>query len=49
MMFLVTFALIFTGYPVAFTLGGTALLFGLVADLAGPFDLVLFRAMPDRA
>ena len=48
-MFLVTFALIFTGYPVAFTLGGTALLFGVVADLAGPFDLVLFRAMPDRA
>jgi len=48
-MFLGSFALIFTGYPVAFALGGTALLFGLVADLAGRFDLMMFRAMPDRA
>ena len=48
-MFLGAFALIFTGYPVAFALGGTALLFGLAADLAGRFDLMLFRAMPDRA
>ena len=48
-MFLGALALIFSGYPVAFALGGTALLFGLVADLAGHFDLMLFRAMPDRA
>ena len=48
-MFLGALALIFTGYPVAFALAGTALLFGLVADLTGHFDLVLFRAMPDRA
>jgi len=48
-MFLGALVLVFTGYPVAFALGGTALLFGLVADLTGHFDLVLFRAMPDRA
>ena len=48
-MFLGALALVFTGYPVAFALAGTALLFGLVADLTGHFDLVLFRAMPDRA
>ena len=48
-MFLGALALIFTGYPVAFALGGTALLFGLVANLTGHFDLILFRAMPDRA
>ena len=48
-MFLGALSLIFTGYPVAFALGGTALLFGLVANLTGHFDLILFRAMPDRA
>jgi tripartite ATP-independent transporter DctM subunit len=36
-MFGVVFALLLAGYPVALTLGGTALLFGLVGMVAGVF------------
>ncbi len=48
-MFIGALALIFTGYPVAFALGGTALTFALVASAVGHFDLILFTAMPERA
>ena len=37
--------LIFTGYPVAFALAGTALLFAVLGALAGDFDLVDFGYM----
>ena len=47
-MFLGTLVLIFTGYPVAFALAGAALIFSLLGSLAGHFDLVLLRALPDR-
>jgi len=47
-MFLGVLALIFTGYPVAFALAGTALLFSVLGTLAGHFDLILFRALPER-
>ncbi|MGD2070398.1 MAG: TRAP transporter large permease subunit [Gemmatimonadota bacterium] len=47
-MFLGALALIFTGYPVAFALAGTALLFALVGALTGSFDLILLTAMPER-
>ena len=47
-MFLGVLALIFTGYPVAFALGGTALAFAFIATLAGDFDLILLMAMPER-
>jgi len=47
-MFLGALALIFTGYPVAFALSGTALVFALVGSWVGHFDLVLLRALPDR-
>ena len=47
-MFLGVLALIFTGYPVAFALAGTALVFSVLGAVAGDFDLVLFRALPDR-
>ena len=47
-MFLGALALIFTGYPVAFALSGTALVFALVGTWVGHFDLVLLRALPDR-
>ncbi len=40
--------LIFTGYPVAFALGGTALLFALLGTMAGDFDLILMTAMSGR-
>jgi tripartite ATP-independent transporter DctM subunit len=47
-MFLGVLALIFTGYPVAFALAGTALLFSVLGTMAGHFDLILFRALPAR-
>lgn len=47
-MFLGVLALIFTGYPVAFALAGTALLFAVVATAMGHFDLVLLNALPER-
>jgi tripartite ATP-independent transporter DctM subunit len=40
--------LIFTGYPVAFALAGTALLFAAVATATGHFDMVLLNALPER-
>jgi tripartite ATP-independent transporter DctM subunit len=48
-MFLVALLLIFSGYPVAFVLGGTALLFAFLGSLTGHFDLALLLAMPERA
>ena len=47
-MFLVVLLMIFTGYPVAFALGGTALIVAGTASLFGYFDLVLLYAMPER-
>lgn len=48
-MFLVALLLIFSGFPVAFVLGGTALLFAGLGALTGHFDLALMLAMPERA
>jgi tripartite ATP-independent transporter DctM subunit len=45
----VVLLLIFTGFPVAFVLGGTALVFAGLGTLAGRFDLALLSAMPERA
>ena len=47
-MFFSVLAMIFTGYPVAFALGGTALLFALIGSTFGAFDLVLLFALPER-
>ena len=47
-MFLVVLLLIFSGYPVAFALGGTALVFAFVGVQLGFFDWILLGAMPDR-
>jgi tripartite ATP-independent transporter DctM subunit len=47
-MFCGVLAMIFTGYPVAFALGGTALLFALAGTAAGTFDPVLLYALPER-
>jgi tripartite ATP-independent transporter DctM subunit len=47
-MFAGVLAMIFSGYPVAFALGGTALLFALAGSAAGAFDLVLLNALPER-
>lgn len=47
-MFFGALLLIFSGYPVAFALGGTAILFALVGTAAGHFDLFLLYALPER-
>ena len=41
-MFLTLAALLFSGYPVAFVLGGVALTFGLIGFFLGTFKLVEF-------
>lgn len=48
LMFLGALILIFSGYPVAFSLGGTGLLFALLGWATGHFDLALFQALPNR-
>ena len=48
LMFAVALGLIFLGYPVAFSLGGTALVFAFVGIEAGLFDWNLMLALPDR-
>jgi tripartite ATP-independent transporter DctM subunit len=48
LMFVAVFALIFVGYPVAFALGGAALLFAAIGVQLGYFDWHLFFAMPER-
>ena len=47
-MLLVLLLLIFSGYPVAFALGGTALLFIPLGIGLGFFDLNLMQALPQR-
>jgi tripartite ATP-independent transporter DctM subunit len=48
LMFAAVFIVIFIGYPVAFALGGTALLFAVIGVELGYFDWHLFYAMPER-
>ena len=48
LMFLVVFALIFTGYPVAFSLGGSALIFAAIGVVTGIMDWPLLYAFPER-
>ena len=48
LMFLVLFLLIFVGYPVAFSLGGTALAFAVIGVAGGEFEWDLVRAFPER-
>ncbi len=48
LMFLVALILIFTGYPVALALGGTALIFAFLGVWTDYFDWTLLMAMPER-
>lgn len=48
LMFVTTMVLIFTGYPVAFALGGTALAFAALGVQAELFPWALFYALPSR-
>ncbi|BFM18669.1 TRAP transporter large permease subunit [Maricurvus nonylphenolicus] len=47
-MFLVVCLFLMIGYPVAYTLAGTGLLFGCVGIVTGHFDPNLLKAFPDR-
>lgn len=47
-MFLMVGVVLLTGYPVAFALGGTALVFAFLGTLFGGFDASLLAAMPNR-
>lgn len=47
-MFVVVCAVLMAGFPVAFTLAGTALLFAGLGSLLGVFDPVFLEAFPNR-
>lgn len=47
-MFAAVFVLLLGGYPVAFTLAGTALGFAWIGQLSGAFDPVFLEALPNR-
>ena len=48
LMFAAALLLIFSGYPVAFALGGTSLIFAFIGVAVGFFDWNLMLALPDR-
>lgn len=48
LMFVGALVFIFTGYPVAFALAGSALLFACLGAALGQFDWILFSALPNR-
>jgi len=48
LMFVGALIFIFTGFPVAFSLGGTALVFTLIGMHYGLFNIHLLSAMPER-
>jgi len=48
LLFLAVATVLLTGYPVAFALGGTALVFTLVGDWLGLFDPAFLEALPNR-
>ena len=48
LMLAAVFVFIFSGYPVAFSLGGTALIFAALGAWAGVFDPGLLYALPPR-
>jgi len=47
-LFAAVFVLLLTGYPVAFTLAGTALIFTVIGELSGSFDPSFLEALPNR-
>ena len=48
LMFAMTFAVLLSGFPVAFCLAGTALIFAAAGILGGDFDAVFLAALPER-
>ncbi len=48
LLFISVCLVLLTGYPVAFALGGTALLFSFIGILTGTFDSAFLTALPNR-
>ena len=48
LMFLVVCLTLMAGYPVAFSLAGTALIFALIGIVTGHFDIAFLAALPNR-
>ncbi len=48
LLFLAVIVLLLAGFPVAFSLGGTALIFALVGVLAGSFESAFLSGLPSR-
>ncbi|MEH6639823.1 MAG: TRAP transporter large permease subunit [Porticoccaceae bacterium] len=48
LMFLVVCLALMLGYPVAFSLAGTAMMFALIGTLTGHFDMAFLYALPNR-
>jgi len=48
LLFISVCFVLLTGYPVAFALGGTALLFAFIGILTGTFDPAFLTALPNR-
>jgi tripartite ATP-independent transporter DctM subunit len=47
-LFVAVFVLLLSGYPVAFTLAGTALIFTFIGEATGTFDPAFLEALPNR-
>ena len=47
-MFLCVGLVLLSGYPVAFSLGGTALVFALIGQVSGTLDAAFLSALPNR-
>ncbi len=47
-LFAAVFILLLIGYPVAFTLAGTALMFTVIGEATGTFDPAFLEALPNR-
>ncbi len=48
LMFAAVVGVLLMGFPVAFTLAGTALIFALIGIVTGPFDAVFLATIPSR-
>ena len=48
LMFVVAVIVLLAGYPVAFSLGGIALIFAWLGVLLGSFDAAFLGTMPNR-
>ena len=48
LMFLTLVGFLLSGFPVAFTLGGTGLIFGLIGWATGTLDISFLTLLPDR-